>query len=228
MTRDPAPTWPVGRGDLGASLALIFPLVLAYAIGVLVTGRVTGSDLVSRGLLAIVGGARPAYLLVYAIAAIAFLVWLRRSGRRDSLSLEIAVPVILEAAIYAFSLGTVISLVLDHLPGLGVSGASIVGAIGAGVHEELVFRLGIMAGLVAWLAPSLGHRGAVALAIVLSSAAFAAAHHAGARGEAWSAHAFAFRCCAGIAFAAIFWFRSLAHAVYAHVLYDVLVVLKTG
>jgi hypothetical protein len=39
-------------------------------------------------------------------------------------------------------------------------------------------------------------------------------------------HRFAFRCFAGAAFAAIFWFRSLAHAVYAHVLYDILVALS--
>jgi hypothetical protein len=52
---------------------------------------------------------------------------------------------------------------------------------------------------------------------------FAAAHHLGAHGEPWTAHAFAFRTVCGAAFAAMFWFRSLAHAVYAHVLYDILV-----
>ena len=45
----------------------------------------------------------------------------------------------------------------------------------------------------------------------------------GAHGEPWTTHAFAFRAVAGIAFGAIFWFRSLAHVVYAHVLYDLLV-----
>jgi hypothetical protein len=32
-----------------------------------------------------------------------------------------------------------------------------------------------------------------------------------------------YRCCAGGVFALVFWFRSLAHVVYAHVFYDVLV-----
>ena len=36
-------------------------------------------------------------------------------------------------------------------------------------------------------------------------------------------HAFVFRILAGGAFGAIFWYRSLAHAVYAHVLYDLVI-----
>ena len=49
------------------------------------------------------------------------------------------------------------------------------------------------------------------------------AHHLGAHGEPWGLHVFAFRCLAGVVFGLIFWFRSLAHAVYAHTLYDLLV-----
>jgi hypothetical protein len=217
-------SWPSGRGDLTASLVLIFPLILAYAIGVLVTNRVTGADLISRSLLAIMG--RNAYLLVYAIGAAAVLVWLRRGGRWQTLRLDVALPTIFEAAIYAFTMGAVISLITTKLLGLGAIGSSIVGAIGAGVHEELVFRLGIMCGMVAWLSGRIDPRAAVALAIVLSSVAFSAAHHAGPLGEAWSLHAFVFRAFAGLTFALIFWFRSLAHAVYAHVLYDIVVAVS--
>ena len=73
------------------------------------------------------------------------------------------------------------------------------------------------------LGSPLGRRLAVALAIAVSSLVFAAAHHVGRLGEPWTAHAFAFRAIAGAVFGAIFWFRSLAHAVYAHVLYDIVV-----
>jgi membrane protease YdiL (CAAX protease family) len=89
-----------------------------------------------------------------------------------------------------------------------------------------VFRLGLIAGLVALMRPLdavIGRRITVGVAVVASSLMFAAAHHLGAHGEPWTVHAFAFRAVAGAAFAAMFWFRSLAHAVYAHVLYDVLV-----
>ncbi|HEY0477249.1 MAG TPA: CPBP family glutamic-type intramembrane protease [Kofleriaceae bacterium] len=210
-----------GRGDLGASLVLIFPLLLAYEIGVLFAGRVNGADLVTRAIYA-AAGSRAAYLALYAVVAAGFLMWIRHTRRWDSLRLELAGPVILEAALYALTLGALVSLIVDRLLGLGLTAPSIISALGAGVHEELVFRLALIAGLVA-LARPLGARLAVAAAIGVSALVFAAAHHAGAHGEPWTAHAFAFRAVAGVVFGAIFWFRSLAHAVYAHVLYDLLV-----
>ena len=212
-----------GHGDLGSSLVLIFPLLLAYEIGVLFAGRVNGADLVTRVVLD-AAGSRAAYLAIYAVIAVGFLLWIRHTRRWGTLRLELAGPVILEAALYALTLGAVVSLIIDRLLGLGVglTMPSVISALGAGVHEELVFRLGLIAGLVA-LARPLGHRAGVVIAVVLSSLAFAAAHHLGAHGEPWTVHAFAFRAVAGAAFAAIFWFRSLAHAVYAHVLYDLLV-----
>jgi len=219
----PAPS-AAGHGDVAASLVLIFPLLLAYEIGVLFAGRVNGADVVTRGLFELVGS-RAAYLLVHLVFAVAFLLWIRRGRRWATLSLEIAAPVILEAAIYALTLGAVGALIVEKLLGLGL-GDSLVSAIGAGVHEELVFRLGAMAGIVALLARAgLDRRLSIVVALVVSCVVFAAAHHLGANGEPWTAHAFAYRCVAGCAFGLIFWFRSLAHAVYAHVLYDVLVAL---
>jgi hypothetical protein len=209
-----------GHGDLAASLVLVFPLLLAYEIGVLFAGRVSGADVVTRALYAAVGS-RGAYLLVHAAVALVFLVWIRRAERWGTLRLETALPVVLEAACYALSLGTAISLVVDRLLGLG-AGSSIVSALGAGVHEELVFRLGLMTALAAALR---GTRGAVPLALAISSVVFAAAHHAGALGEPFTWHAMVFRTLAGAAFGAIYWYRSLAHAVYAHVMYDLVVAL---
>ncbi len=217
----PAPLRTYGHGDVASSLVLIFPVLLAYEIGVLFAGRVNGADVVTRALFSI-AGSRGAYLLVHAIIALAFLVWIRREKRWATLSFDVAAPVVLEAAIYALTLGALGTLIVEKVLGLG-AGASIVSALGAGVHEELVFRLGLMAGMVALLSRLVGMRAGVALALAGSSVLFAAAHHVGAHGEVFTAHAFAFRTVAGCVFGAIFWFRSLAHAVYAHVLYDVLV-----
>jgi hypothetical protein len=209
-----------GRGDVAASLVLIFPLLLAYEIGVLFVGRVDGADVVTRALYAALGS-RTAYLLLHAALALAFLIWVRRARRWGTLRLEVALPLVLEAACYALALGAALSLILDRLLHLG-AGGTIVSALGAGVHEELVFRLGLFSGLVAF---ARGRRGAVAIALAVSSVAFAAAHHLGPYGEALTARAFVFRTLAGAAFGAIYWYRSLAHAVYAHVLYDLTVML---
>lgn len=215
-----------GHGDLTSSLVLIFPLLLAYEIGVLFGGHVNGADVVTRSLYGAVGS-RGGYLLIHAVFALAFLVWVRRDRRWTTLSIEIAAPVILEAAVYALTLGAVGALIVERLLGLGITSSEIVSALGAGVHEELVFRLGVMAGLVALLSrSSLDRRLALAVALVGSAVLFAAAHHVGSHGEAFTTHAFAFRCVAGVVFGLVFWFRSLAHAVYAHALYDLVVALS--
>lgn len=214
---------PTGHGDLEASLVLIFPVLLAYEVGVLFAGNVSGADVVTRALYVTLGS-KALYLLVHAAIALLFLLWIRRGNRWGALRMEVALPVVLEAAIYAFTLGAAISLVLSHLLGLGLGAGQAISALGAGVHEELVFRLGLLGGCVSLLRE---RRGAFPIALVISSLLFAGAHHLGVHGEPFTAHAFAFRALAGAAFGAIFWYRSLAHAVYAHVLYD-LVVAATG
>lgn len=212
----PATRW--GHGDLAASFVLIFPLLLAYEIGVLFAGRVNGADVITRAVYGTLGKAT--YLLVYAAIAVGFLLWIRRGKRWATLRLEIAAPVVLEAAIYALTLGALLSLIVDRLLGLGLTGGELVSALGAGVHEELVFRLGLLCGLVALFRES---KVGVVAAIAISSVLFSLAHHVGIYGETFTMHAFVYRCFAGVAFALIFWFRSLAHVVYAHVFYDVLV-----
>ena len=212
-----------GHGDLTASFVLIFPVLLAYEVGVLFAGRVNGADVITRAIYAAVGG-RAMYLALYAAVAIGFVWWIRRGRYWGTLRVEVVAPVVLEAAVYALTLGAVGMLIVERLLGLGLSGSSVVSALGAGVHEELVFRLGLVTGCIAALArTAIERQVAFVLALALSAVAFAAAHHLGVHGEPWSAHAFAFRCVAGIAFGLIYWFRSLAHAVYAHVLYDILV-----
>ena len=211
---------PVGHGDLASSFVLIFPLLLTYELLVVFAGRVNGADLVTRGLYVTVGS-RALYFAFYAVVAAAFVLWIRRTRRWSTLRIELAAPVLLEAAIYALTLGAVMTLVVERLLGLDLDRDTVVAALGAGVHEELVFRLGLVSGLVAVL------RGRLPVAIALSAVLFALAHHipSGGIGEPFTIRAFAFRCVAGVAFAAIFWYRSLAHAVYAHAMYDLVVAL---
>jgi hypothetical protein len=227
--RAPAAT-ALGRGDLTASLVLVFPLLLAYEIGVLFSSTVNGVDVVTRVVFAACGHDRVRYLIVHASLAVAYLIWIRAIHRANALALDVVVPLLLEAALWALSLAAIVPIVVAHLPlaiselALGRRGEAVVMSLGAGVHEELVFRVGALAGGCALLRRSgLGPRLALAVAVIGSALLFAAAHHWGAHGEAYSDSVFAFRALCGAAFGLIFWYRSLAHAVYAHVLYDLYV-----
>jgi hypothetical protein len=205
-----------GRGDLATSIVLVAPVLLAYEIGVVFARHVNGADVVTRAVYAALGS-RALCIGFDALAAAAFAAWLTWTRRWTMLRAVVVAPVVLEAAIYALTLGAVMAVVVEHVLHLSIGGGGVVAALGAGVHEEVVFRLGAMSLIVHVLR---GGRFAVAAGIAISAALFALAHHAV---EPFAVRAFAARCVAGAAFAAIFWFRSFAHAVYAHVLYDLVV-----
>jgi hypothetical protein len=222
----------LGRGDLGQSLLLIFPLFLLYEVGVVFSPTVNGVDFVTRWVFAAVGHDRKNYLLCHLGLAVAFLVLVLAMRRRRVLSFRVFLPMLLESAIYALTLGTFIIFVMEKLLGfggdlaLGENGQHLVMSLGAGVHEELVFRLGLVSGAAAILgACKLRHALAVTLAMVASSLLFSAVHHFGPYGDDWQLAVFTYRALAGVLFAVVFYFRSLAHAVYTHFLYDVYVLM---
>jgi hypothetical protein len=180
--RAPHVAW-YGHGELAASFVLIFPLVLAYGVGALLAGTISAVDLPSRALWRITGADRETYLLVYAALAAGYLVWIGRHGRRTALTLDVAAPVVMEAAIYGLTLAAVIDIILARALGLG-AGDDLVAALGAGIHEELLFRLGAFAGGALLLTRAgLAPRAAWLVALVASSLLFAAAHHWA--GEPW-------------------------------------------
>lgn len=102
--------------------------------------------------------------------------------------------------------------------------ARLVGAVGAGVYEELLFRLLLLPlayGLFRLL--RCGPRGAALLGVVSSSLLFALCHHLGPHGEVPAVAPFLFRTGAGCVLAALFWWRGFGVAVGAHAAYDLLV-----
>jgi len=96
-------------------------------------------------------------------------------------------------------------------------------SLGAGLYEELVFRLIAIAGLHA-LALLLGLKEpwAAGLAIVVSSVMFALYHFGG--GTAFSAGLFVFYFVAGVYLAGVYLLRGFGIAVACHAVYDVAVV----
>ena len=225
----------LGHGDLATSLILVFPLFLAYEIGAVFSHSVNGVDFVTRLVLAAVRYDRTLYLAVQFGLAAGFFVVVALAHRQRAMSRQSALPVIIESALYAVTLGSFIVLIMQELLGfsigrpaflLGEAGELVVIALGAGVYEELVFRLGIMAGGAALLRRiGAGHRASVALALGSSAILFSLAHHMGPHGEPFALDVFIYRTLAGVAFALVFYYRSFAHAVYTHFLYDVYVLI---
>jgi len=99
--------------------------------------------------------------------------------------------------------------------------------VGAGVYEELVFRLVVISVIVIVAADLLRlNRGRVAIAaVLLSSLAFAAHHHPPIGVEPFRFVPFLFRTTAGVYLAAIFWFRGYGPAAGCHAAYNVALVV---
>lgn len=224
----------IGFGSVANSLLVIFPLLWIYNLGLLLTQSRNGVDHLSPLLFELVEHDRYQYLLLHLGVFVLFVCLGIAWWVRGTLRLHVA-PMVMESVIYALTLGTLIIFVMENLLGMDFvalaagSGATqhrsvfdtAIVSMGAGVHEELIFRLLIMGGLGATLSWFGIHRTVAWLfAGVASAAAFSAAHHLGTTGEAFHMQAFVYRFIAGLVFALLFARRSLAHAVYTHFFYD--------
>jgi len=224
------------RPPLAVALALTLPLFLLYQIGVLLVPTASGADLVTAALLKMVGGSLPLYL--GALASVAGLIALAvvLSGHHKRMTPGLLLPVLLESGIYALTMGTLILFVMAEVMGFPLPllagramgpAEKIVLSLGAGFHEELLFRLLIFAGLAAAgtrvLAMPRLWAGLAAAAV--SSALFALAHHVGPLGDPLRMDVFVYRFLAGGFFAALFEWRGFAVAAYTHALYDLYVLL---
>ncbi|HEY5447398.1 MAG TPA: CPBP family intramembrane glutamic endopeptidase [Polyangia bacterium] len=225
--------------NLLTSLVLVFPLFLIYQIGVLFTLPVlNGADFLTVFLFRNLGLSKGAYLAYTVVVAVAFaiaVVLLRRKQRFDP---RLIVPVFVESAIYALTMGSLIVFVMTKV--LHVSprlaggmiaeqglGTRFVMSLGAGVWEETVFRLGIMTGIAVLLERvlGLGRWVAVAVGLLASAVLFSAMHHIPPYGDPLHIGVFTFRVLAGCFFGLIYWTRGFAIAVYTHALYDIYVLL---
>ena len=108
--------------------------------------------------------------------------------------------------------------------------ADIVTGIGAGIYEELVFRLILICLLMLLFqdALRLNHKNAVILSVLVSAALFSAYHHIDflsgqfyqSRPFSWTE--FGFRTMAGVYFAALFAIRGFGITAGTHAFYDVM------
>jgi len=107
--------------------------------------------------------------------------------------------------------------------------ARVLTYVGAGIYEEVLFRLGLFS-VVCFLlrAVALPKAAAVPVAALAAAVTFAAAHHLGPSGEEVVAAKFLFRVAAGLFFTGLYVFRGFGVAVGAHAGYDVLVGVGVG
>lgn len=231
------------------SLVLVLPLFalyesLAAALGGADSGVRNAADVALKTPFLFLSGARGS--LAFFATVIAICVYLvardvRRSKDRPrprTFALMLG-----ESAVLALLLGIVVGTLTQRLLGAFTALSMQAGtgnpleamgpatrlmlALGAGLYEELLFRVLLVGGLASGLAWLTGRRtwATGVIAAVVGALIFSAFHYVGEYGDRFTLASFTYRTIAGLAFSGLYLTRGFGITAWTHALYDVYVMV---
>lgn len=226
------------------SLVFALPLLLLYELlaaiaPVRAQGGVirNGADVILTSLFTAMFGIRGPMLFMALVIGGA-LVLIRRDRRAGQIRPRLFALMLGESAVMAVLFGLVVGMATMQLVGplssLAAGGVGVNGtplerltlSLGAGLYEELLFRVVLVAVLSNGLR-LLGFArttGAV-VAVIVGALLFSAFHYIGPLGDPLRLDSFVFRALAGLAFSALYVTRGFGITAWTHALYDVAVLL---
>jgi CAAX prenyl protease-like protein len=235
--------WQVSRTPR-YSLLFALPLLAFYQVLAVLLAHGersvrNGADVILQALFTALAGAwGPPLFMVCLIGAGLWLVTRDMHAHRSRLRSSVFVAMLGEsialALIFGFVVGSVTSGVLGMLETLAVRAGPemdwwtrLMVSLGAGIYEELLFRVLLVGALAAAARALLGWRplGAGIAATVAGAAIFSAFHYIGPYGDRWQLYSFAFRTVAGLFFSALYLTRGFGITAWTHALYDVLLLM---
>lgn len=224
-------------------------MLMVYEVGVIWVGGGQadrfrgGADAWLRGGLGLIGLSEPWWPPVLIIVGLMSWQWIARLPW--TVSLETLGGMFAESVLFAFGLillgqleGHLFAKALselsgDALPNVVVAALShselatiarALSYVGAGIYEEVLFRLTLLPLVTAMARQTILPRSwAPATGAIATSFLFAAAHHWGPAGEPFELFRFLFRMIAGTVFATLFVLRGFGITVGSHAIYDLLV-----
>lgn len=226
------------------SLLFALPLFIGYEVLQLAVsggpgGDIrNGADVILQSLFADLMGRRGPMVFEIVLIVLGLVLVahdMRRHGRH--LSRMIFLGMSLETLALAILCGVLVGGITSHLFGaMGLAIGQIertplpvrlMLSLGAGLYEELLFRV-ILVGALAWG----GHRilgwsarlsGIVA--VTVGALAFSAIHYVGTYGDQLTLYSFVYRTLAGVFFSALYLLRGFGITAWTHALYDVFVLV---
>lgn len=227
------------------SLLFALPLLAAYEALAWALGRGghsavrNGADVLLKSLFVLLGGEHGLALFSLALLGGGAVLVARDLRRRGAPRPAVFGGMVAESVLYALLLGGVVSLlttlVLTGRLGAAQGGAlatfdlptQIMVSLGAGLYEELLFRVVIVTALALLAARVLRWRplAAGSFAAVLGALIFSAFHYVGPYGDPFQLGSFTFRAIAGLLFSVMYLTRGFGIAAWSHALYDVFLAL---
>jgi hypothetical protein len=224
------------------SVLFALPLLIVYeGLAALLGGNDggtlrNGADVMLRNIFTLIAG-RNGSLVFIAVVILVGVWFVARDLKRGSLRPSIFFAMLAESAVLAIAFGIVVSALTAQLLGsmhlaIGqIEKASwatrLMLSLGAGLYEELFFRVLLVSALAAGARVILGANSLVAgvLATVVGAVVFSAFHYIGPYGDPFQVRSFAFRTVSGVAFSALYLVRGFGITAWTHALYDAFLLL---
>lgn len=134
------------------------------------------------------------------------------------------------AILFALMISTAVTLLLNMMPDGSFASFTklqlLALSLGAGLYEELFFRV-ILVGVLVWLFSRIFEKKWIVyfIAAILAATLFSAVHYIGEYGDSFTLGSFLFRFLFGLALNVIYVIRGFGMAAWTHALYDIIVVL---
>ena len=228
------------------SLTFALPLLLAYeALAFALSGSATegvrnGADVLLKSLFLGLGGRQG--LLIFDVLLLTlggYLVWRDRftgGPWRWGVVLGMAGESLLYGLLFGGVAGLLTVLLLEGPSALALGGGlsnglglptQVMLSLGAGIYEELLFRVLLVSGIaLAWRTLFGGPRMAGVVATVVGALIFSAFHYIGPYGDRFTLATFAFRAIAGVLFSALYLTRGFGITAWTHAIYDILLTFR--
>jgi len=226
------------------SILFALPLLLGYeALAAMLAkpgqGELrNGADALFRAAFTAVAGDRGPIIFMAAVSLLGVGLVVRDLRKSNGLRPMMFVGMLAESLVLAFVFGLVVGLVTAQL--LGSLHALSIGpvtelswptrlmlSLGAGLYEELFFRVVLVTALAAGarVVLGLGPRGGGFLAAFVGAFIFSAFHYIGPFGDEWKLQSFVFRMLSGLAFSGLYLLRGFGITAWTHALYDAFLLL---
>ena len=227
--------WNVTK-NIYYSLLFIFPMLFLYEsmcwiqyFGQSAEIR-NGADVLIRQIIFGMGnGSEIVYGLLLMIVFFGVMFLNRRVVKNGKLKFTFLLLMIVESL--AWCIGFVIIMSVSEQLLLSIMERNIIPeqfylAIGAGIWEELLFRVGAIGLSLSFLTKVVGYSGiySVIIAVIFSAVIFSLFHYLGPFGDNFAYKSFYLRTLAGIFLGSLYMLRGFGITVYTHIFYDMFII----
>lgn len=236
---NPVKTYLEGTHNLLYSFLVSLPLFLLYEILIIISQPSADAivrisvDVWIKSLFTFLGVNAVSFSLLLVIIVGIFIIY-RERERLKTIRLSYFPILILEATVYAIVVAlisqTLVSWVVNIAASDPISSLSmtqkIALSLGAGLYEELFFRVILVTLFIVIFTKLLDKKWAgITASVIIAALLFSAVHYIGSMGDPFTMSSFLYRFLFGLILNGIYVWRGFGVAAWTHAIYDIMVIV---